>query len=390
MAKQTLFEENTQNDIIETDQQAEQYENTEGENTRKYPFDDPTSAEVEIKEDRRSIFQYIVFDFDKGKLITDPDYQRNLVWKPEQMSRFIESILLGFPLPPFYLNQNNKDGEVKFTIIDGLQRTTTLSKFFKGEFALTGLRSLEKLNGKKISDLPDGYRSKIEEKNIQLYILRQNTPIEVVYELFDRINTGGTPLNRQEVRNCIFLGKSTLLLKELSQEDTFKKAIDNGVASTRMKDREIVLRYLAFKIFDYEKDYTGDLSEFLEKAMKNINNKGEEELEILRQDFRRVMRLTFEFFGKNNFRYPILNATTGELQSRGFINTCMMESICYFFSIHSDIFLENNKEKIKENYHNLLKKPNYSNAVRFSTGSKSRVITRFQIAQQILKMDCVV
>ncbi|TAE11715.1 MAG: DUF262 domain-containing protein [Bacteroidetes bacterium] len=366
------------NEVIETDAQQHENEDEQGDSPRKYPFDEPTKADVDIREDKMSIYQYMR-DFERGRLITDPDYQRNLVWKPAQMSRFIESILLGFPLPPFYLNQTR---EGKYTIIDGLQRTTTMNKFFKDEFALVGLSSLEKLNGQKFSELPDGYRAKIEDKNILLYILKPSTPVEVVYELFDRINTGGTPLNRQEVRNCIFLGESTKLLKELSQEKVFREAIDNGLAPTRMKDREVVLRYLAFKIFDYEKDYTGDLSAFLENAMKAMNKMGEEELEILRQDFKRVMRLSYEFFGKNNFRYPILNKDG--VHSRGFINTSMFESIAYFFSQNTDDFLKSNKERIKENYQNLLKNPTYIDAVRFSTGSKFRVINRFQLAQEIL------
>jgi len=327
METQNLFEGNKENEVIETDLQQQENEDEQGDSPRKHPFDEPTKADVDIRENKMSLYQYMR-DFERGRLITDPDYQRNLVWKPTQMSRFIESILLGFPLPPFYLNQT-RDG--KYTIIDGLQRTTTMNRFFKDEFALVGLSSLEKLNGQKFSELPDGYRAKIEGKNILLYILKPSTPVEVVYELFDRINTGGAPLNRQEVRNCIFLGNATKILKELAQEKIFRDAIDNGLSPTRMKDREVVLRYLAFKIFDYEKDYAGDLSAFLENAMKSMNKMGEEELEILRQDFKRVMRLSFDFFGNNNFRYPILNKD--KVKSRGFINTSMFESISYWLLI---------------------------------------------------------
>ncbi|NJL13825.1 MAG: DUF262 domain-containing protein [Microscillaceae bacterium] len=350
-----------------------------GDEVRQYPFGDPTKVDVDIREDKMSIYQYMR-DYDRQRLQIDPDYQRNLVWKPAQMSRFIESILLGFPLPPFYVNQTIEN---KLVIIDGLQRTTTLHKFVNDEFTLKELKTLPDINNKKFSELPESYRAKIEDKNIQLYILKPSTPIEVVYELFDRINTGGTPLNRQEVRNCIYLGKSTQLLSELSKEPYFRQAIDNGVSPTRMKDREVVLRYLAFKIFDYEKDYQGDLSEFLEKAMQRINKMGEEEIEIHKQDFKRVMKLTYEFFGKRNFRFPVLDKE-GNIQSRGFINTSMFESVAYFFSSCTDEFLSTYREKIQENFEKLLKNPIYIDAVRFSTGSKFRVIHRFQLAKEIL------
>lgn len=376
---QTEMLETEATDIIEKDEQAQKIEEEQGDKLREYPFGDPTKVDVDIREDKMSVFQYMR-DYDRQRLLIDPEYQRNLVWKPFQMSRFIESILLGFPLPPFYVNQTVEN---KLVIIDGLQRTTTLHKFVNDEFALTDLKTLPKINGQKFSELPDAYKAKIEDKNIQLYILKPSTPIEVVYELFDRINTGGTPLNRQEVRNCIFLGKSTQLLSELSKEDYFRQAIDKGVSPTRMKDREVVLRYLAFKIFDYEQDYTGDLSEFLENAMKRINKMGEEEIEILKQDFKRVMKLSYDFFGNRNFRFPILD-NEDQVKSRGFINTSMFESVAYFFSVNTDDFLKRNKEKIIQNFEKLLNHADYEDAVRFSTGSKSKVIKRFQLAQEIL------
>jgi uncharacterized protein with ParB-like and HNH nuclease domain len=376
----TIVEESDKDIIIEDKDQTDKAKEEDfGDKQREYPFGDPTKVDVDIREDKMSIYQYMR-DYDRQRLQIDPDYQRNLVWKPYQMSRFIESILLGFPLPPFYVNQTKEN---KLVIIDGLQRTTTLHKFVNDEFALTELKTLPNINGKKFSELPDAYKAKIEDKNIQLYILKPSTPIEVVYELFDRINTGGTPLNRQEVRNCIFLGNSTKLLQELAKQDYFRKAIDNGVSPTRMKDREVVLRYLAFKIFDYEKDYMGDLSEFLENVMRRINNMGEEEMEILRQDFKRVMKLTFDFFGKRNFRFPIKN-DKGEVESRGFINTSIFESVCYFFSKKTDDFLKTHKEKIIQNFDELLQNPTYLDSVRFSTGSKFRVVNRFQLAQEIL------
>lgn len=355
-------------------------EDTSGDKLRTYPFGDPTKVDVDIREDKMSIFQYMR-DYDRKRLIIDPAYQRNFVWKPEQMSRFIESILLGFPLPPFYVNQTVEN---KLVIIDGLQRTTTLHRFVKNEFALEGLKTLPDINGKEFSELPESYQAKIEDKNIQLYILKPSTPIEVVYELFDRINTGGTQLEAQEVRNGIFLGKATDLLAELAAEDYFRKAIDNGVSPKRMKDREVVLRYLAFKIFDYQKDYQGDLGEFLESAMKKINtNMGEEEIEMLKQDFKRVMKLTYEFFGNRNFRFPVFDKA-GNQTTRGFINTSMLESVSYFFSINSDEFLKKHKAQIIQNFETLINHKEYREATRTSTGSKANVMTRFTLAQEIL------
>lgn len=360
--------------VIKTDSQ------TQADEQGEVKFDyDPLKINLAIREDPQTVFQ-IVRKYGQKSLIIDPDFQRNSVWKLEQKSRFIESILMNFPIPPLYVNENEDN---KWIIIDGLQRTSTLVAFLNNEFALKNLKALGQLEGKTFQNLDSAQQSRIEDKKINIYILQSNTPLAVVYELFDRINTGGTPLNRQEVRHCIFKGKSTELLKELAQTDFFKRAIDDGVSGTRMKDREVILRYLAFKIQDYEKDYQGDLSPFVEEAMKKINKMSDNEIEMLKKDFERVMKLTHQFFGKGNFRYPSKNSK-GEILTRGFINTSVLESVCLFFSNTPDNILLENRDKIIDNFAKLLENSVYADAVRFSTGTKFRVINRFKVAQEIL------
>lgn len=362
-------------EILETDSQTEEEQSKD-----HHVHFDLNKDTIAVREDPHSVYELVRKATKKKGFVLDPDFQRNLVWKHEQKSRFIESILLNFPIPPLYVNENQ---EGKWVVIDGRQRTNTLIDFLKNKFALKGLKTLTDFEGKKFDDLSDKLQSRIENKKIIIYILQANTPIEVVYELFDRINTGGTPLNRQEVRHCIFKGRSTELLKELSEQDYFRKAIDNGVSPTRMKDREIILRYIAFRIADIEKDYQGDLSDFVEKAMIKINKMSDAEIEEIKKDFKRVMLWTFDFFGKNSFRYPTKNNS-----GRGFINTSMFESICYFFSVQSDEYLLQHKELILSNYKELLANSDYEDAVRFSTGSKFRVQNRFNLAQNILgKLD---
>ena len=113
------------------------------------------------------------------------------------------------------------------------------------------MKALTHLNNCNFSDLAaieGDYQTRIEDKKLTLYIIKPSVSSKVIIDIFNRINTGGTQLNQQEVRNCIFSGKSTKLLKELSEKDYFKDAIDGGISSDRMKDREAVLRYLAFKV----------------------------------------------------------------------------------------------------------------------------------------------
>ncbi|NES01112.1 MAG: DUF262 domain-containing protein, partial [Symploca sp. SIO1B1] len=134
------------NDVIVTDEDTAEEDG--GDSGGLYPYD-PTQSDIDIREDPQTVFE-LMRKYDKGKLIIDPDFQRNLVWKLDQKSKFIESVILNFPLPPWYVNQTV---EGKYIIVDGLQRTTTLHQFVNNEFALSGLEALPKLNGYNFSQL---------------------------------------------------------------------------------------------------------------------------------------------------------------------------------------------------------------------------------------------
>ncbi len=367
---------NENSELIETSEDEED-EDEDG----VYPYD-PTQSDIDIREVSLSVFE-LVRRHDEGRLIVNPEFQRNpLVWKREQQSRFIESIILNFPLPPFYVSEN-LDG--KYSIVDGLQRTTALHQFVNNKdnkFSLQGLEALKRLNGKTFDDLKKmsgAYQTKIEDRRLILYVLKHSVPIRVIYDLFKRINTGGTQLKRQEVRNCIFIGKATRLLNELAKSELFKKAVDNSISPDRMRDKEFVLRYLSFQLFDYDKDYEGHISSFVEKAMRKMNKMSDEEIDQLKANFYRVMQLTDDFFGSRNFRVPLEGKTT-----RGRINIAVLESVGYFFAKQSDEFLQHHKPTIVGNFERLLKDEEFLISVQKNTNGKNRVKTRFELAQQIL------
>ena len=198
--------------------------------------------------------------------------------------------------------------------------------------------------------------------------------------MFNRINTGGTQLNRQEVRNCIFIGKSTKLLKKLSEQGYFKKAIDWGVRDTRMKDREVILRYLAFRWFNFREKYEGDMSDYVESAMKKINKMDDEHIVTIEKDFERVMNWSFNIWERANFRIPT------EF-TRGTINTAIFETVGFYIANKSDGFLRKNKLKIRSNYKQLINNQEYYDAVSSATGGKSKVASRFKLVNQILNQN---
>jgi len=265
-----------------------------------------------------------------------------------------------------------------------LQRTLALRDFLKDKLRLTGLNALSKVNGYTCSEMRNDDRlanliTRVEDRQLLFYVISKDTPMSIVYDIFNRINTGGTKLERQEIRNCIFIGHSTRLLKELSGEQAFKKAIDYGISAKRMKDREAALRCIAFTILDYQKTYVRSMDDFLERAMRKINKASLVEVEDMKKRFLDIMEQTLRVFGTSNFRIP-------SDYTRGRINIAVMETIYYVFYKKTELGQTIDNNLMRQSFRTLLKDPVYLDAVRNSTGSPSKVATRFNLAKQIFNV----
>ncbi len=343
-----------------------------------YPIDIEDS--IDIKDDKFSVFEYIRKVKD-GKIVMNPDFQRNEVWTLEQKSQLIESTMLEIPIPAFYMK---KDAQGRLVVVDGLQRTLALRGFLNDDFRLSGLNALDKVNGYTCSEMRKDEKlsnliTRVEDRQLLFYVISKDTPMSIVYDIFNRINTGGTKLERQEIRNCIFIGHSTRLLKELSGEDAFKKAIDDGISPKRMKDREAALRCIAFTVLDYKKTYVRSMDDYLERAMRKINKASLIEVEDIKKSFLKTMEETWRVFGLTNFRIP-------SDYTRGRINIAVMETIYYVFYKKAELGQAIDKNLMQQSFQTLLKDSKYLDAVRNSTGSLSKVMTRFELARQIFKV----
>ena len=152
-----------------------------------------------------------LFDkYTRNKLILQPDYQRKFVMKPAVASRLIESMLLGIPLPVVYFAEE-EDGSL--SVIDGQQRLTAIISFIKGKFLyddkvfkLSSLIVLTDLNKKSWNDLSDSQREKILDTSIRAIVIKKESSDDIKFEIFERLNTGSTPLNEDEIRNTIYRG----------------------------------------------------------------------------------------------------------------------------------------------------------------------------------------
>jgi len=169
---------------------------------------------------------------DPPKITIKPSFQRNLVWNVQKQSLLIESMLLRIPIPSFYFYEDEDEHK---NVIDGLQRLSAIFRYVNGEFALSGLQYLEdKCNGKKFKDLEQKYMARIEDTQLSVNILDSRAPELVRFDVFTRINTGGIPLNRQEIRNVLASKATMELLSNMSKSEEFSSATHGAVKDIRM------------------------------------------------------------------------------------------------------------------------------------------------------------
>lgn len=323
-------------------------------------------------------------DFEEIKI---PDYQRDYVWNQKQRSRLIESILLKIPLPTFYIDAKS---DTNWLVIDGLQRLTTIYKFYKNEFALQDLEYLDgELAGKKYDDFKNEddsnknlrkYLRRFDETELLIYLVKPNTPKEVALNIFGRINTLGSPLSQQELRHALYQGKSTKLLELLSSSEEFIQVITRSsyTRMKRMSDRELILRLLAIKVNGIEK-YNGNIGSLLNATMNILNNMSDSELNELKDFFLNSMKKAYLVFGNLAFRKIYLNDTF-----RRAVNKPLFETIGLQISKFDDNNLIKNKEKIVERLREYTSTNfEYDNSLSFHTNSKIAFKTRMNIAENL-------
>lgn len=257
------------------------------------------------------------------EIIIRPEYQRLFRWSNEQRSRLIESILLGLPIPPIFLIEN-EDGILE--LIDGLQRTSSVLQFLDNqaisqpELRLEGCDIIKSLNGLTFHDLPTSLRLKLKRSPIRATIINKSGDPIVKYEMFKRLNTGGSLLSAQEIRNCssrMIDGGDSFYesIQEMAQFPEFRSAISRLPESSIEKrgDEELVLRF--FAVTGYREGFKGNIEEWLDSLMEKILFKEIEfETESQKQTFRSVFSLINSKLGDEAFtRFNDHNEATGRL-----------------------------------------------------------------------------
>ena len=303
-------------------------------------------------------------------IIFVPEFQRKFVWNLRTASRFIESLLLGLPVPGIFLSK--EPDTAKMLIIDGQQRLKTLQFFYNGifrsrEFKLVNVQ--DRFIGKTYKTLDEEDRIRLDDSIIHATIVKQDEPSDdqsSIFHIFERLNTGGMMLRAQEIRACIFHGPFNKLLASLNVFEKWREIYGNP--SNRLKDQELILRF--FALYFFLDEYERPMNEFLNKYMGANRNLKLHSLELLTTKFHSVINVIAINFKNRAFKLEKV------------INAAVYDSVMIGVAKRLDVGPITDEKKFKIAYQLLLKNTNYLEASEKATSDKPSVKKRMELAQK--------
>lgn len=340
-----------------------------------YPLD-----AVFVRSEQRTVTE-VVKRINAKRYQLDPDFQRDFVWPVTSQSRLIESCIMRIPLPVFYVAES-LDGRI--AVVDGLQRLTSFHRFLSGDFALvlkTGEdQPVHPLDGKKFDDLPIQLQERIEDTQLTLYILDAKAPERAKLDIFERVNSG-SPLTRQQMRNCLFNGPATQWLKKAANSPEFLSASGRSLQQKTMRDREAINRFCAFYLLGESSYRSGDMDEFLARALKHMNDNARE-LGLLSEKFAHSMNANRWLFAEHAFRKSL--ARDEEFAARSVLNIALFD---VFSVLLADYEIKNLKacaNELRDAARLLIDDPAFKHSITYSTNSTKQVYARFEMARDVI------
>lgn len=310
--------------------------------------------------------------------IVIPKFQRGFVWTIVQASRLIESFMMGLPIPPifFYIQADQK-----YLVIDGRQRLESVFYFFDGFFGeadASGKRRVFRLEGineksrwyrKKFEDFDEADQRKLKNAVLRAILVKQLHPTEddtSVYHIFERLNTGGTTLKDQEVRNCVYSGTLNDLILELNEYPGWRKILGKPKTDTRQKDVQLILRYMS--LFHDSSTYQKPMKDFLSKFMSKHRNPPDSFIEEEESRFKKTCDLLIKHLGERPFN------------PKGPLNASVFDSIFIAFAKHLDSCPQDIRERVKR----LRDRIEFQKLTGEATTDPEVVISRLEMAENAL------
>ncbi len=310
---------------------------------------------------------------DEGDIVPNPDYQRDYVYNDKQASKLVESVLLGIPIPTIYLCQEEDN---TYSVIDGQQRITSLVKYLKNEFALSGLKELNELNGKFFKDLPKDIQKKLKASSLStISLLNESSYLK--YEIFARLNQGAVKLNPQELRNCIYRGTFNNMLDDIAANNPHLHSLFHD-ENNRKSYQERILRFFALRNYQ---DYQSSMLKTMNSYMERHQNDGEDEIKAAKNKFNSTIDIIKQVLGGTAFL--AFDRNKGTIYEK--FSGSVYDSIIIPFSFFDKHSLIANADRIREAILKVKKEDEtYREDTYAATGSKTRVIRRIQTIYNLI------
>ncbi len=282
----------------------------------------------------------------------NPDYQRNKVWDSQRKSRLIESLIMNIPIPPIFLYEISPS---KYEVMDGLQRISTIIDFLNNKFELKGLEVWQELNGfsyeKLIPEVQDAIGSRYLSGSVILSDSKntKEKQDELKRLIFERLNTGGITLTKQEIRNAVNTSEMNTMINDFADNNnTFNNLWHSGGDSkNRMGNREMILRFFAYKDLSYNNNTTVGTSQALDYYSAKSVYFDKSKVENLKLYIENTLDFVKTLFGEQAF-----NKNNGTKSEKMLFDTVMLAcSMCIDkeVGLNGDMDIENNVQ-LKNNF----------------------------------------
>lgn len=340
--------------------------------------EEPPFVEYDIATYPADYTLSVLWQMFKNGDITIPLFQRGFVWSQKQASALIESFLMGLPVPSvfFYIDNKNKN-----LVIDGQQRLMSVFYFFEGFFGsenekgkrqvfrLTGLNKRSPYYNLRFDEMDDTDKRKLEMTVLRAVNIRQLSPNNddsCMYHIFERLNTGGTPLSPQEIRNCVYRGAFLNVLMGLNQNQNWRELLGKQIPDKHLTDVELILRAfgLRFMLSDYDKP----MKSFMNRVAARYRNESLGDVAEFADEFTRACRMINERLPQKPFSV------------RGPFNTSVFDSIFCSIMKHIDMIPDN----LEERYFALIDNQEFVDKTTLATTDTKILKQRFELVETIL------
>jgi hypothetical protein len=339
------------------------------ENEELEEFEESSTNELSriVSYNIANTIEVLKFKIDNGEIDMKPEFQRDFVWDIYRASLFIDSLLIGLPIPSIFLGKSKEDESYK--VIDGQQRLKSAYFYLLGKFNTKGkeqIFNLKKLedrewNNKTYAELDEKYQRRIRNAVLNTTVIEDiDSNPRVVHDIFHRLNTGGMPLKDQEIRNCIYSGPYNKELYLLNENDNWRSLLGQKYADRRLRDIELILRFYALK--DKLGSYNPSMREFLSNYQKD-NSK----LTPNKHIFNSLVEVILEQIGENAFK----------------VKRTVNKSVCDAIMVGIAQILEDGKQckNLKENHKRLIADEEFVKYVSSGTSTETHVNGRITLAR---------